>query len=1485
MSASNLANCPKCGAPLPADAPRGLCPRCLGAMNLATETGLAGADATGAQSPLSPAELAPHFPQLEILECLGRGGMGVVYKARQKSLNRVVALKLLAPERVADAKFARRFAHEAQALATLNHPSIVTIYDFGQAGGFYFLLMEFVNGVNLRQAMKAGRFTPEQALSVVPPVCEALQYAHEHGIVHCDIKPENLLLDKEGRVKIADFGIAKMLGAESSGVGPSESQPAGTPQYMAPEQREHRGTDHRADIYSLGVVLYEMLTGELPADKLQPPSSRIRGMQIDVRLDEIVLRALEETPELRFSTAAEFRTQVETVASSSAAGPANAKPSSSAPRFSRAALFAAGWITLSVFVVPPFLWHEAKTHEFERGGPFGNLLGAVVFFAFLLPAFTAPFGATILGWIGVAQIRRSAGLLYGLGLAVTDGILFPLLTLTGLIAWFWWWVFRNLLYPHQLDVLRIDGVAVKLSLASRFVVEHWSALVVICTLLTAGPLCLLIVRMVWRAVNTPLAGSRPTAPAAPPESDRSPLGYFATFFAVSSAILGAWIWSGLLAPSPAAVFSIVLSALLGVSLAIPVRRTGRGKNALIIGSTNAAIWIILAIAGSDGARAQIHTRVFEADAKLVDQLVPGPTRKPGQMQDSQWAIRIEPGKPGQTALGASLATQTAEVSADAFARLLEEGANPPGMLDEEVREGRWWPKVATSSHYMRHGTVAGGGNLEGFLGLRRYKGGLQLQVEYNGMHGLNSAYQVVKIVWEGGAPPPDAARAFFVPVFRTDGTARYLVITVEVGNRTESAGGISNVHAEKQKATAQSAPASLNFGPVIERDVKAALDLDSGRLAELPESVTKKDSIAESVLDAVAWMEGEGMDVFADTRTHFFGAGMRVIAQDPGQWERLNASQVAAILDASTTRPATHVNLGPLDKKATYIIQTREGGKGIVQIVGSTDDGVKIRYKLVQGGATKSAQVLKPATSDATPTFGPVMERVLPSGVPCREQLFQFRNGNVYVVGNGPGTSKEEAAYDEKTIDDAGGVDMSAGSSEDQIHITGRGCIFTRDAWGLKWDSTTAEQAVQAMTRVSFLHGIVAPTKKELPITYLFKTARGEMGIMEVMGVVDGLRDSWNEKGVRFRYRLVQGTGTTTPAAATKSSLVFGPETGGMQAALDITPGEPFKIRILVRNASDRGISIDGALYRQDDECLLSDAQGRYVPVTKVTHDIKNGMKGGYFGSGQVAVFESAGLSFQDVEKAPASAGYVAKAGPGRYTLRFRLRLPGDDVPFAAGAQAWKGQLETGPVTIEVKDPSTQPVQPVADSPWSSVLGPVVERTMNDLQTTRENCALSFDSGKLLPVPANITLDTLTNTQAQPIAVAWARDNQVDAVAFVATDAGRVVKCGLLCPGLVVLRANSKEWIWDSATPRDLKERFHEAMHEWKEIPHIAEVTCGDDFPANYMILDTRTHRRGVLQIMGVADNPCSVKIRYRLVEGAAVKNASQLAKPAARNP
>lgn len=287
------------------------------ALNLKTETVFTD-DTPAAQPPLPPEQIAPHFPQLEILECLGRGGMGVVYKARQKCLNRFVALKLLAPERVNDAKFAERFTREAQALAALNHPNIVTIHDFGQAGGFYYLLMEFVDGLNLRQLLRTRKFTPEEALAIVPPLCDALQFAHDRGIVHRDIKPENLLLDNVGRVKVADFGIAKMLGT-GNGAKPGESvapesttqSTVGTPGYSAPEQKtDPQRVDSRADIYSLGVVFYEMLTGELPGKKIAPPSTKV---QIDVRLDEVVLRALQKKPELRYQQVSEVKTMVETI--------------------------------------------------------------------------------------------------------------------------------------------------------------------------------------------------------------------------------------------------------------------------------------------------------------------------------------------------------------------------------------------------------------------------------------------------------------------------------------------------------------------------------------------------------------------------------------------------------------------------------------------------------------------------------------------------------------------------------------------------------------------------------------------------------------------------------------------------------------------------------------------------------------------------------------------------------------------------------------------------------------------------------------------------------------------------------------------------------------------------------------------------------------------------------------------------------------------
>ncbi|NNC88678.1 MAG: serine/threonine protein kinase [Akkermansiaceae bacterium] len=314
MSESSAQNrCPSCGAEIPPGAPEGLCPRCV-LEEVAQEEAQAGeatraATEAGMQPP-SLEEIAAAFPQFEVLELIGSGGMGAVFKVRQPRLDRVVALKVLPRALAGDERFTERFTREARTLAKLSHPNIVAVHDFGESGGFHYLLMEYVDGANLREAMHAGKFTPEQAFAVVPEICTALQYAHDEGVLHRDIKPENLLLDTKGRVKIADFGIAKLVGREFAGEAPlTRTIAPGTPQYMAPEQIEHPAdVDHRADIYSLGVVFYEMLTGELPIGRFAAPSEKAA---VGGRVDEIVFRTLEKEPQRRQQSAGEVKTQVE----------------------------------------------------------------------------------------------------------------------------------------------------------------------------------------------------------------------------------------------------------------------------------------------------------------------------------------------------------------------------------------------------------------------------------------------------------------------------------------------------------------------------------------------------------------------------------------------------------------------------------------------------------------------------------------------------------------------------------------------------------------------------------------------------------------------------------------------------------------------------------------------------------------------------------------------------------------------------------------------------------------------------------------------------------------------------------------------------------------------------------------------------------------------------------------------------------------------
>lgn len=300
-------------------------------MRLAVDTGAPSAQDSAHIPPVEA--LVAAFPGLKIEHLIGHGGMGVVYQARQVNLDRRVALKILSPSLSRDPAFAERFLREARALAKLSHPNIVTVFDFGQSEGFYFLTMEFVDGVNLRDTIAASSLTSSEALSIVPQICDALQYAHDAGVVHRDIKPENILIAKNGSIKIADFGLAKILDPTTEQFTLTGTrQVMGTRNYMAPEQIEHPDVvDHRADLYSLGVVFYELLTGELPLGRFSLPSEK--SATVSSQLDDVVMRTLEKDPGRRFQQASQIKTACESCAVGSPESSRTSEASKAANQF------------------------------------------------------------------------------------------------------------------------------------------------------------------------------------------------------------------------------------------------------------------------------------------------------------------------------------------------------------------------------------------------------------------------------------------------------------------------------------------------------------------------------------------------------------------------------------------------------------------------------------------------------------------------------------------------------------------------------------------------------------------------------------------------------------------------------------------------------------------------------------------------------------------------------------------------------------------------------------------------------------------------------------------------------------------------------------------------------------------------------------------------------------------------------------------------
>lgn len=255
------------------------------------------------------------LPQYRFESLLGRGGMGAVYKAMQVSLDRPVAIKVLPGDLIddADANFVERFKNEARTTARMNHPAIVNVYDFGQtSSGLLYFVMEFIDGTDVARMIQAqGRLPPEHALAITAHVCDALNYAHTHGVIHRDIKPANILINMEGQVKVADFGLAKMEDpAKGSGL-TKTGMAMGTPDFVAPEALVMGvNVDARADLYAIGVMLYNMLTGEIPRGFFELPSKKCGS---DPRFDAIVRRAMEQDRERRYQSAAELRRDLDVI--------------------------------------------------------------------------------------------------------------------------------------------------------------------------------------------------------------------------------------------------------------------------------------------------------------------------------------------------------------------------------------------------------------------------------------------------------------------------------------------------------------------------------------------------------------------------------------------------------------------------------------------------------------------------------------------------------------------------------------------------------------------------------------------------------------------------------------------------------------------------------------------------------------------------------------------------------------------------------------------------------------------------------------------------------------------------------------------------------------------------------------------------------------------------------------------------------------------
>jgi hypothetical protein len=1027
--------CPSCGKPMPAGALAGLCPACLLAQGADTDAG-----GTGRFEPPPLAEVAKLFPQLEILDLLGAGGMGAVYKARQPALDRIVALKILPSQNARGVNFTERFNREARALARLNHPNIVAVHEFGQAGALSYFIMEFVDGANLRLLEQGSRLSPREALQIIPQICDALQYAHDEGVVHRDIKPENVLVDRKGRVKIADFGLAKILGTDAESLRlTAEGQVMGTPHYMAPEQIEKPlSVDHRADIYALGVVLYEMLTGDLPLGKFAPPS---RKVQVDVRLDDVVLRALENDPERRYQKASEVKSQVETIAGTPGAAAAAGAPKprrefvrwAGFPLLARrgdghathwlgvaqacAVMFAlltiifglvsvltgksvwgwlgiVGWPSLAARLVlstafavwglrsawrnkdrlapavsPPktprgtvILPAQGVSRKAVLGACWASVFFLAGLFYFMartvvtvpddavvppepslawwqillmatvLPlGAMAPFGATVLGWLAVGDIRRSRGRISGLPLAVFDGLFFPLLAFDGLLAWLW-----------------TAGVrAVAEGSGESFGTAPWPAIarigaVVICLVATFD-----ISRRVWRAVRV--------------EGE-------------TSAAAGVWWWSGRAAGVTLAALCIVLMGVVASRRSstersrpqpaqiaqrdaqtgrLVARLPGRGSVELLaVGERHGALngwW------APDGT--PLSNALYEVRGGM-DNVMGGRVPKEilfraTDLPEGASFVGTEADPVSGSGSGGAVFLNGRRVQGGWQARFAWE----PSVRSASVSVGHAlqdWRTIAThdARYQSRQHRLVNDPNWTVNFHHRPTdtRDGSQIAVVFGPENRLWS-HRMVAIDTNGLEHAYSNADG--TPVQKlTLWTFTFRQLPLEAVKEFQLQ--VRPVHWVEFRDIALSPrspvppPIPARFGPVMERTFSELIDFDTGKTSGYPPAQPGANPF-EGLGENVLWMQENGFDAEAGVG-ELHVVNMEFVALENADWDTLTASQVSDRLDRGS-RFAPR-NLKPLQENrlpSTFVFRTREGGIGLLQLVSfdTARSKATVRYKLV----------------------------------------------------------------------------------------------------------------------------------------------------------------------------------------------------------------------------------------------------------------------------------------------------------------------------------------------------------------------------------------------------------------------------------------------------------------------------------------------------------------------------------------------------------